>query len=205
MSKSKYLKGECQHCAGHLEFLADHIGMVVPCPHCEQTTELLLPQPPEESAVPRRAIIWTMIAVMVLGLGLAGALLALKRAQRLAETQKQHAAKIAVVDPPAVLQPIIQEETNSTAQDGLSASAISLQKAPGTSLVYAVGTLKNSSNRQRFGIKIEFELTDTSGAKVGVARDYRQVLEPGSEWQFKALVVDSKATRATLTSIKEDQ
>lgn len=205
MSKSKYLKGECQHCGDHLEFLAEHIGVVVPCPHCGQETELLLAQPPEESTVPRRAIIWTMIAVSVLGLGLAGALLALKRAQRLAETHKQHATTIAAGDPPAIIQPIIQEETNSTARDGLSASAISLQKAPGTSLVYAVGTLKNSSNRQRFGVKVELELTDTNGAKVGIASDYRQVLEPGSEWQFKALVVDSKATTAKLTSIKEDQ
>jgi hypothetical protein len=204
MSRSKYLKGECQHCNGHLEFLADHIGMVVPCPHCGQETELLLVQPREDSAVPRRAIIWTGIAVLILGLGLAGAVMALKRAQRWAETQKLQATAQAAPDK----QPNVDsqlEQTNSVIQDDLGVSAVSIEKAPGTSLQYAVGTVTNTSNHQRFGLKVRLDLSNGTGQKIGVASDYRPVLEPGAEWQFKALVVDPKTIAAKVASILEDQ
>lgn len=204
MSKTKYLKGACQHCGGHLEFLADHIGMFVSCPHCQQETELNLLPPPEESAVPRRALVWTAIAVIVLGLGFTGALVALKRAQRWAERQKQQATATAPVEPPPAPQPN-GLETNRADEAELSASSVSLEKTPGSSLVYAVGTLKNRSSRQRFGIKVELELADAAGQKIGTASDYRPVLEPGAEWQFKALIVQPKAVSAKISSIDEDK
>lgn len=204
MSRSKYLKGECQHCTGSLEFLADHIGMVVPCPHCGQETELLLIQPPEDSGVPKRAIIWTGIAVLILGLGLTGALMALKRAQRWAEAQKLQATAQAPPDK----QPNVDtqlEQTNSVIQDGLGVSAVSIEKAPGTSLQYAVGTVTNTSDHQRFGLKVRLDLCNSTGQKIGVASDYRPILEPGAEWRFKALVVDAKATSAKVATILDDQ
>jgi rRNA maturation protein Nop10 len=203
MNRTKYLKGECQHCGGHLEFLADHIGMMVSCPHCGQQTELQLPPPPEEPSIPRRALVWTGIAVVVLGLGLVGSLMALKRAQRWAERQKTQAA-IATPPEPQVNAPT-PSETNSPSGDELKASTVSLEHAPGTSLVYAVGTIRNGSNRQRFGVKVDLELLDATGQKIGNATDYRQIIEPGGEWQFKALVVDSKAKTAKVKSILEDQ
>ena len=82
MAKMKYLKGPCQHCGGRLEFPAESIGLVAPCPHCGEETELMLATPKSESVIPRRAIVWTWIAVVVLALGLAGSIVALKRAQR---------------------------------------------------------------------------------------------------------------------------
>jgi hypothetical protein len=211
MSKTKYLKGECQHCAGHLEFLAEHIGMFVPCPHCQQETELLLPTPPEEPTVPRRALIWTGIAVVVLGLGFLGALMALKRAEKWAQRQKPQAAVVGNIDTPANPAPVEVQQTNvlqdqsaSAAQD-LATSSVSIQKTSGSSLRYAVGTLRNLSNRQRFGLKVQVELLDATGQKVGAATDYRQVLEPGTEWEFKALIVESKAASARIASIAEDK
>lgn len=204
MNGSKYLKGECQHCAGHLEFLVDHIGMRVPCPHCGQETELLLAQPPEQPSIPRRAIVWTVIAVVVLGLGLAGALIALQRAQKWAENQKKQKTVAAASGAPAENVPLLPA-TNSTEQAELQVSEVSLDHAQGTSLVYAVGTIKNNSARQRFGVKVELELCDVAGQKIGTATDYRQVLDPGADWQFKALVVDSKAKSAKVASIHEDQ
>jgi hypothetical protein len=205
MTRTKYLKGACQNCGGHIEYPAEHIGIVVACPHCQQTTELLLLAAPEEPAVPRRVLVWTGIAVVVLGLGFGGALVALKRAQRWAEKQKRPAANAVAV---AQLQPNAQppaEETNSLAHDELTRSAVTLEKTPESSLVYAVGTLKNSSTRQHFGIKVELELSDAAGQKLGTASDYRPVLEPGAQWQFKALVMDSKTASAKITAIREDQ
>jgi hypothetical protein len=85
------------------------------------------------------------------------------------------------------------------------ASTISLEKAPGSSLIYAIGTLTNAANRQRFGVKLELDLLDDAGQKVGSAKDYGQTIEPHGEWQFKALVVESKAKGAKVASISEQQ
>jgi hypothetical protein len=71
--------------------------------------------------------------------------------------------------------------------------------------VYAVGTISNATNRQRFGVKVELDLFDEAGRKVGSAKDYQAVLEPRGRWQFKALVVDSKARTAKVAAISEDQ
>ncbi|HTL16209.1 MAG TPA: FxLYD domain-containing protein [Patescibacteria group bacterium] len=204
MSKAKYLKGPCQHCGGHLEFLADHIGMVVPCPHCQRETELQLMTPPSEPSVPIRALVWTAIAVIILGLGFGAAIIALKKAQRWAEKQKQLVSRAAVLESPSNL-PAATGETNGLDQTELSASAATLEKTPGSSLIYAVGTLTNATSRQRFGVKVELELLNSSGQKVGLASDYRSILEPGARWQFKALVVQPKAASAKVSSIREDQ
>ena len=200
----KYLKGACQHCGGHIEFPAEMVGTATTCPHCGQQTELLLARPPEESGLPLRAILWTVAAIVVLLAGLAASMLAVKRAQRLVARQRQPVAPVAAPAMPTNTPDATQTLTNAVEHDDLSVSEIALEKAPGTSLVYGIGTVRNSTNRQRFGVKIQLALFDASGQKIGRATDYRQVLEPNSEWRFKALVVDSKAVSAKLESIKED-
>lgn len=204
MNKSKYLKGACQHCAGHIEFPAENIGMVVTCPHCHNETELELLRPPDQPTIPLRALIWTGIAVVVLGLGLGGALFALKRAQNWALRQKQPAVVAGTVPPPA--QPASNlAGTNAAPQEELTASDITIEKTPGSSLVYVVGTLKNPSARRRFGLKVQLDLLDSNGRTLGTASDYQPVLEPGAEWKFKALAMDSKTASAKLHSIQEDR
>jgi len=86
----------------------------------------------------------------------------------------------------------------------LKTGSIIIEKAKGSSLIYAVGVLRNDSGHQRFGVNIELELTDARGNKVGTAKDYRAVLEPRQEWRFRALVLDSKAAAATVSSIREE-
>jgi hypothetical protein len=89
--------------------------------------------------------------------------------------------------------------------DDLKAGLVTLEKTRGTGLVYAVGLLKNVSDHQRFGIKIEIEVIDAGGNKVGTAKDYRAVLEPRQEWRFRALVLDKRAAAARLVSVEEDE
>lgn len=204
----KHLRGECQHCGGHFEFPAESIGLQAPCPHCGQQTELLLERPPEEPSLPRRVIVWTVAAIIVLGLGLVGAVLALKRAERLAEKQKRER-----VGQPAVTAgtdgvpvEVLGQTPAPSETDEFRVSKISLENAPGTSLVYAVGTVRNNANKQRFGVKLELDLLDAGGQKVGAAKDYQAVLEPGAEWRFKALVVEPKGVvSAKVASLKEEQ
>src|SRR5215471_11699265 len=91
MNPTKYLKGACQQCDGHIEFPAEMAGLTTTCPHCGQPTELLLASLPEEPFVSRKAVLWTAAAIVVLGFGLLAAIAALKRAQHLVEQQKHRA------------------------------------------------------------------------------------------------------------------
>jgi hypothetical protein len=202
---TKYLKGECQQCGGQLEFPALAVGTVIDCPHCGQPTELLLAAPPVESAVPRKAIVWTLVAVLILGLGVIGSLAALKRAQKWAALQKQAAPSQASGGATNSHSGTNVETLDPAAQAGFRASEARLQQTPGSSLVYAVGTITNRAARQRFGMKVELDLFDAAGQKVGSAKDYQGVLEPKGEWHFKALVVESKAASAKIASVREDQ
>jgi len=86
----------------------------------------------------------------------------------------------------------------------LKAGEISLEITKGSSLVYAVGTITNDSEFQRFGVKVTLKLLDQKGATVGTTRDYIGILEPHQAWQFRALITDPKAVTAALDSIKEE-
>lgn len=197
MLKIKNLRGECQHCGEPIEFHAEHAGTVADCPHCGQPTELLLAPPPEEgSPVRTKAIIFGALAVIILMGGLVGAVIALKRAQRLKEERLEF-AKTEAPSPPAPADPF--------APLGFRGSVVTLERATNNSLVYAVGTIANLSNRQRFGVKVELELLDDAGSKIGEARDYRSVMEPKAEWRFRATVVEKKAVAARIMAIKESQ
>ena len=201
MSETKYLKGECQPCGGHIEFPADAVGTTIECPHCGQPTELMLAAPPEEPTIPRSTLVWTAMTVLVLVVGLVGALVALKRAEKgAAARQKSEKSEPSA----AAGNPVTAEADDPLAKAGFGASEINLQKNPDSSLVYAVGTLTNNAGRQRFGVKLFLDLYDDSGQKTGGATDYQQVIEPHGQWNFKALVVDSKAVSAKIGALTED-
>ena len=88
--------------------------------------------------------------------------------------------------------------------EDLNVGKPTLEKAKSGSLVYAVGTLKNDSDHQRYGVRVEFELLDASGKNVGKASDYKDVVEPRKEWRYRALVLTKKAASARLVSVNED-
>jgi hypothetical protein len=196
MLKIKNLRGECQHCGGPVEFHAEHVGTTAECPHCGQQTELLLAAPPEEeSPVRKKAIGFTVIAVLILGGGLIAASIALKRAKRLqAERQVE---QVAPTKPAAPTDPF--------AAQSFRVSPVTVEQGQRSSLVYAVGVIANTSNQQRFGVKVELELHAADGSKLGTASDYQKVIEPGAEWKFRALVVDKRVAAAKISTIKEAQ
>ncbi len=96
MQVTKQLRGPCQQCGSLLSFPAAQIGSTINCPRCGQPTELMLEMPPDEPTVPRRVLVWTTIAVIILALGLGGAVYALKRAQ---SYLKEHARPAATNQP----------------------------------------------------------------------------------------------------------
>jgi hypothetical protein len=201
MNRTKFLKGECQHCHGHIEFPAESAGLTTNCPHCGKQTELLLALPKEEPTIPRATIVYTVVAIIILGAGLAGAIVALKMAQRKVGHKKDEVVAQAPVAP-----------TNATSnpddpltQAGFRVSPVTIEKTAGTSLRHAVGTLSNTSDRQRFGVRIQFDLFDDSGQKVDATKDYQQVIEPKGEWKFHAPVMTSKAATAKIISVTEEK
>lgn len=71
-----------------IEFAADSIGTAAMCPYCRKTTELILGAPPQEPAIPRRLIVWSVIALIIVGLGAVAITVAFKRAQNLAKERQ---------------------------------------------------------------------------------------------------------------------
>ena len=88
MSPAKNLQGPCSSCGQPITYPAHMVGTYAECPHCGQTTELLLHRPPEEAIIPRKVIVWTLVTVLILMVAFGGAIIALKRAQRWSEQQR---------------------------------------------------------------------------------------------------------------------
>jgi hypothetical protein len=97
-------------------------------------------------------------------------------------------------------QPRASAETNDFA-----IMPYKLEPIPGSSLVYVTGAVSNLSDRQRFGVKLVFSLFDTNGEPAGTATDYQSLMEPRSQWRFKAMVMASKTASARFSSIAEEK
>ena len=96
-ARTKRLLGECQHCGGSLEFPAESIGLMAPCPRCGEETELMLATPPEEPMIPRNVIVWTALTSALMIAGLFALLVELKRVERRAAAQRPKPAAAAQV------------------------------------------------------------------------------------------------------------
>ena len=94
--------------------------------------------------------------------------------------------------------------TASISTNDFNVAGITLEKAKESNFVYVIGSVKNETDRQRFGVRVDLDLFDQAGVKVGRSSDYRQTLGPKADWHFKALVLQSNAASATLASIKEE-
>lgn len=193
---TKNLTGECQQCGGHFEFPAESAGATGECPHCGQQTECVLASPPEEASPMRaKAILFTVIALVILVGGLIAAQLAVRRAERMVGRKSGAAA--------ANLAQKSAPQTNPFAGQNFRVSAVTLETTPGTKLVHATGSVVNLAQRQRFGVRIELELLDAAGRLVATASDYTSIVEPGAEWNFRAPVTDGRAVSARVTSVRE--
>lgn len=167
--------------------------MTVQCPHCHVETEL--------HAIQRaRRNISGLLLFAVVGIALAvGAVLFLKSRKPEPIQKPSPAVQTNIVAPsPAAPRP-------KALEDFRIIGTVSIEKARNSRLSYAMGTLKNDSEHQRFGVKVELELFDAAGNKLATrASDYVQMLEPGKEWKFRALVLEPKAVSAKVASIQED-
>lgn len=213
MSQNKFLKCSCAGCGGHIEFPADGIGSTVPCPHCGYATELTLEAPPVIAASGARSLKWIIAGAVILVVGLIAAVAIvimtpiLLTANRL--TNKARESR------PIAASPVRPKATNVVAArpaapagtspvlNGFSFSAVTMVQAPGSTLRYATGALKNETDKQRFGVTVEIDLLDSRGGKIGATKDYAPVVEPRAEWKFRALLVQKTAASARVANVSE--
>jgi len=203
MSNNNFVKGECRRCAGHLEFPADAAGQTIPCPHCGQPTELAASIVTSKSNGSSR-MRWGIAAAVLVVAGLATAIYLKQKAGHTAVSETP-ATPSDTSNVPALSKVVQANPPGEERTNDFAISAVKLQKTPGSSLVYVTGTVRNLGGRQRFGVKVEFGLFDTNDHAVGTATDYEQMIDPNGDWQFKALVMDSKAAAsARFNSIHEE-
>jgi hypothetical protein len=209
MKDSQDLIGPCQHCGGPIEFPETDDASTVICPHCGKETLLSsgsdFTGPPAQSGSNAVAI-FICFAVVGLALMAIGALIIIKQ-------KKNHAAQTEAIQTSSAPTNIPSSTTQTVAAvaskpakalSDLKVGEFKLEKTKGSSLVYVTGILKNDSDYQRFGVKIEFNIFNRSETNIGTAQDYIGILEPRHDWQFRALVTDPKAASAKVASIKEE-
>lgn len=201
-----FAKCACQHCGGHIEFPVQGLGHKIACPHCGERTLLSRAAPVEigGGCVVRRRIYWSFGIAAGLVLAAAGAwyyvnYLKVKEAVATPVTSNQASNSTAASGALSPAKP----KPPPDPWHGLKASKVTLDKSGDGSLVYAIGTITNETSRQRFGVKVELEVMDEHRKKLGSATDYKDIIEPGKEWTFRALVTDRNAKAARLIKVKE--
>jgi hypothetical protein len=208
MAETKFLKCACDHCGGHIEFPADGIGATIPCPHCGHPTELALEIPAELIKRPSHGLKWFIAGAVILVVGGIAIAAILFKAQQLTNRAREKNE--------ALRRSMLSAQTNTTTRstapsptakiiNGFSSSPVTIDQATGSSLTYATGTLKNETDKQRFGVRLELEVFDRAGTKIGTAKDSAQIMEPHGVWNFRALVVQKNAASARIASVKEQE
>jgi hypothetical protein len=211
MKDNYFLKCSCMNCGGHIEFPATGEGRTVNCPHCGRPTKLSLqeksPGTPQRKGG-RTGLLAATVCLVLAGAGAGVYFFVLKPKE--SQTAPTPPVKVATTPtntppPPATnvpTEPVVKAKKSAS---DLKVSEVQLEKTKGSSLVYAVGTVKNDSDYQRFGVRIELDLFNQKGTKVGTSQDYIAILEPRREWQFRALIHDSKAVTAKVATLKEEE
>lgn len=205
MPDETHIKCPCKHCGAHIEFPSHGVGTIIRCPHCGKKTELFWSAHLAGSSNatkprrPNRRTIWIAAAMAIL---LVAGFVALLMAKKNPSSASEEKTNSEIVSPAPKIDPV--EEKPAIDWHGLEPGRVAVEKAGNSRLVYAVGVIRNTSDRERFGVKVELDLLGASDEKVGSATDYIQSIQPGKEWKFKALVTDPRARRAEITAIKEN-
>ena len=76
------------------------------------------------------------------------------------------------------------------------------QKGKGAAV--ATGKILNDSDNMHFGVKVDLDVLDAAGAKIGSVSDIITQLGPRENWNFIASVTNANAASVRFANIKED-
>jgi len=197
ISAERFSKCPCNQCGKLIEFPIRKAGTTVCCPYCGESTHLKRP-------TSERLPLYLGIGAGIIAVGAAiGFGLNFRHTSFPAVTSTNNSPPItnSVAAQPKIL-PVASPDEGPW--HGLNPGDVSLQKIEGSHLVYAIGVVHNETDKQRFGVKIELDLINASGEKIGTAKDYVQYIEPKKDWHFRALVTETSAMNAKVASITEN-
>ncbi|MGZ5567891.1 MAG: FxLYD domain-containing protein, partial [Limisphaerales bacterium] len=137
--------------------------------------------------------IWLLVCVLVV-VGTAAAVFVARRPQTTQTPPKVEVVKEA---------PAPNGEPEPDLWSGLKPGPVAIEKTPKSRLTYAVGTIRNDTDRQRFGVKVQLDVLDANGGKLGTTTDYTQFIDAHKDWTFKAQVAEAKGTSVKIVSITE--
>jgi DNA-directed RNA polymerase subunit RPC12/RpoP len=211
MEPKSYFKSTCANCGGHIEAPAEGAGMWIRCPHCNEKTQLTLPSSSaapskhisaSPDAQPRnsRRVLWISLGAVLILFLVAGAFVL----QRIQQMRREKMDKVPLT---AHTESTVSAPKPAPQPDlwkGLKPSAVTIEKAPKSRLVYAVGTIRNDTDKQRFGVKVLLDILDAQGENLGTTTDYTQFVDAHKDWPFKALVAFPKAATAKVRSVTEE-
>lgn len=194
MNESAEQKCSCQECGGHIIFPRVNVGETAACPHCNAQTCLLSNKTDTTSNSGKKIILVIGSILLVLAVAVIGMMFYRARSSKplapLTEIKTQVATN-------AEILPLTDQ------LHGFQIGPITFRQAEGSSLVYAIGVVRNDTDHQRFGVRIRLDLLDDHEHAMGSTSDYIQVLEPHQDWHFKALLTTPKAVKAKLANIEE--
>ncbi len=146
-----------------------------------------------------RPLIWIIIAVVVLVF--VGGFVLLKRFGELRRQQTELIDTKLKSTSVVATHPKLEPEPDLW--NGLKPGPVTIEKSPKSRLIYAVATIRNDTDKQRFGVKVTLDILDAQGEKLGTTTDYAQFIDAHKEWTFRALVAFPKAAAAKVASITE--
>jgi hypothetical protein len=204
MLPDHYLKSRCRHGAGAARYPGNTARRALPCPHCGKTTASTAATSSEAGFSTQRLLVAMVVIALIAG----GAALWLSKPGGHAPETKVVTSPTNPSNPPVAEVNTVTnapEPQPQLATNDFAVMPFTLERTPGSSLVYVTGVIRNVSSRQRFGVKVTFGLFDTNEEPVGTATDYHEVIEPHADWSFRAMVIPSRAATVQFNSIEEEK
>jgi ssDNA-binding Zn-finger/Zn-ribbon topoisomerase 1 len=99
---------------------------------------------------------------------------------------------------------IEQPKTPAKYGGGLIAGKFFVEQKRGSDLIIAVGEIQNDSEKVHRGLRVDVDLFNRSGVRVGTVSDYMTELAPHQNWHFLSQVQNTNACVARLAQITEN-
>jgi hypothetical protein len=226
MDNAIHLKCACGNCGEIIKYLPGAAGQTVECPKCKQRSQLPVLSPAEPLDIPRGSLPKcpdcgapldphdiTCAAcdrrrakfALLWGLGSALALLAVGFVALAALNQPLHTKPPpAPPKPPAttiLAQPVPPPPKSL---NDLRVGKFYLQQQRGSPLILAVGEVLNVSQNLHYHVRVNLDLFDAKGTRIGAVTDVNNLIRPGDRWRVLAKVADSRAVAVRLAGIREE-